>query len=233
MNYIFDNLEPFGVIVSGSIVRGNPDPSSDFDIHVLHEHPWRRRIQKWFEGVPAEIFINSPAWVEGYLAEEATEGRPVTAHMLATGNVVFSSLPRTSDIIGMARATLEKGASFSEAKLEQQRYTAACLVEDALEVSHRDEATAALIFGHAVEAIVRYWFASRQRFSVRPKEQLFVIRAEAPETGHLIEQALLAPSMALRVTAARELGLSIIGHTGFFEWDSGPSEVNPSNRPAR
>jgi hypothetical protein len=226
MDYIFSNFEPFAVIVSGSIVRGNPDASSDFDILVLHEHAWRRRVQKWFEGVPAEIFINSTAWVEGYLTQEAAEGRPIFAHMLATGVVVFSSSPKTEQIIGMARATLETGASFSEAALEQQRYAAACLFEDAVDVAGRDDVTAALILGRAVDATVKYWFATRQRFSVRSKEQLLAICAEDPEAGRLIEQTLLAPSMELRVSAAQELAQSVLGHTGFFEWDSGPSDAD-------
>jgi hypothetical protein len=228
LDYILDNFEPFAVIVSGSIVRGNPDPSSDFDILVLHDHSWRRRVQKRFEGVPAEIFINSQAWIESYLARESAEGRPVMAHMLTTGVVVFSSSPKTSEIIDLVRASLKRGTSFSEAALERQRYAAACLFEDVVDVADRDEATATLILGRAIDATVRYWFASRQLFSVRSKERLLVIRQEDPKTERLIEQALLAPSMALRAAAARDLAQSVIGNTGFFEWDSGPSEAVPS-----
>ena len=224
VDYIFSNFEPFAVIVSGSIIRGNPDQSSDLDILVLHEHSWRRRIQKLFAGVPAEIFINSSAWMEGYLDQEAAEGRPINAHMLTTGVVIFSSSSETSRILEQARASLEKGADFSEASLEQQRYAAACLFEDALDIADRDNTTAALILGRAVEATVRYWFASKHRFSVRSKEQISVIRVEAPETADLIDQTLLAPAMTQRTTAAHKLAETVIGHTGFFEWDSGPGE---------
>ena len=96
------------------------------------------------------------------------------------------------------------------------------------DVADRDEATATLILGRGIDATVRYWFASRQLFSVRSKERLLVIRQEDPKTERLIEQALLAPSMALRAAAARDLAQSVIGNTGFFEWDSGPSEAVPS-----
>src|ERR1700733_3045561 len=47
LDYIFDNFRPFAIVVSGSIVRGNPDSSSDFDIVVLHDEAWRQRVQKW------------------------------------------------------------------------------------------------------------------------------------------------------------------------------------------
>jgi hypothetical protein len=226
--YIFQNFEPFGVIVSGSIVRGNPDPSSDLDIVVLHEQSWRRRIQKWFEGVPAEIFVNSPAWIKNNLAQETSDGRPVMAHMLTTGAVVFSSSARTMELIELAQFSLAKGPNFSDSALERQRYGAACLFEDALEVAERDPSTSALILGRAAEAAVSYWFASRQRFSVRSKEQMQVIRAEDRHIAELIDGALLSPGIAERVSAARELVQGVIGHTGFFEWDSGPSEMNGS-----
>jgi predicted nucleotidyltransferase len=55
-------VEPLGLVVTGSIVRGNPDPHSDLDIVVLHQHPWRRRVQRWFNGTPTELFFNSEAW---------------------------------------------------------------------------------------------------------------------------------------------------------------------------
>lgn len=183
---------------------------------------------KWFEGVPAEIFINSPAWIESNLAEETEKGRPVMAHMLTTGAVVFSSSFQTGELIELARAVMTKGANFSDSALERQRYSAACLFEDALEIADRDEPTAALILGRAVDSAVQHWFGSRRRFSVRSKEQLHVIRAEDGHTAQLIDEALLAPIMARRVAAARELAQTVIGHTRFFEWDSGPSEISRS-----
>ncbi len=227
LEYVFAEFEPFAVIVSGSIVRGNPDPSSDFDILVLHRHTWRRRVQRWFEGVPAEIFVNSIEWMNRYVEEEATEGRPIMAHMLTTGALVYSSSQDTNDLLERARKSLEGGAHFSEFALEQQRYTAACLYEDAFEIVDRDSANAMLILARAVETTVRYWFASRQRFSVRQKDQLEQIRLDDPETAVLIEGAMLSASTGDRVAAGRSLARRVIGHEGFFEWDSGPSEPNP------
>jgi hypothetical protein len=225
--YVFREFDPFAVVVSGSIVRGNPDPASDFDIVVIHRQPWRRRVQKWFDGVPTEIFVNSPEWIESYLKQESAQGRPVMAHMLTTGVLVYSSSPQTDSILEHARESLERGPQFSEAQLEQQRYGAACLYEDAFEIADRDATNAMLILARAVEATVRYWFASRQRFSVRSKEQFQQINLDDPTTGGLIEQTLLAPVLANRIAAAHDLAQHVIGHTGFFEWDSGPGEAAP------
>ena len=227
LDYVFSEFQPFAVVVSGSIVRGNPDPASDFDIVVVHRHPWRRRVQKWFGGVPTEIFINSPEWIQSYLKQESADGRPIMAHMLTTGALVYSSSPEIGSLIELARENLQRGARFSEAALEQQRYGAACLYEDAFEVADRDATSAMLILGRAVEATVRYWFACRQRYSVRSKEQFQQIKSEDPITGDLIESILLAPVFVNRIAAARDLAQRVVGHTGFFEWDSGPDECTP------
>jgi len=226
IEFIFAEFKPFGVIVSGSIVRGNPDASSDFDILVLHNYSWRRRVQRWFEGVPAEIFVNSPDWMDTYFREESAAGRPVMADMLTTGSVVYSSSPDTRVLIEKAHKSLRDGAHFSEDALQRQRYTAACLFEDALEIAARDDATAMLILGRALDAAVRYWFASRQRFAVRPKEEAAVIMAEDAVNGALLREALTATTASDRFAAARKLGEQVVGHVGFFEWDSGPSEAS-------
>ena len=223
MKFLFAEFAPFAVIVSGSVARGNPDPGSDLDLLVLHEQPWCRRVQQWFEGVPAEIFVNSAAWMERYLLEEAADGRPVMTHMMATGSVIYSASAKTAELIGRARGSLAKGPSSSELALLRQRYAAACLFEDAFELAARDEAGAALLLGRAVSAALEYWFASRQRFLVRAKERLAVVRAEDPEVAMLVERALLEATLTLRVVAARELARKVLGAKGFFAWDSGPS----------
>jgi UTP:GlnB (protein PII) uridylyltransferase len=53
--------EPAALVATGSIIRGNPDPTSDLDIVILHGQPWRRRIQRRFNGTPAELFFNTQA----------------------------------------------------------------------------------------------------------------------------------------------------------------------------
>lgn len=53
-------FNPDGIVVSGTIARGNPDPASDLDILAVHHHPWRQRVQRFFDGVSAEIFVNPP-----------------------------------------------------------------------------------------------------------------------------------------------------------------------------
>ena len=55
---------------------------------MIHRGSFRQRVQKFFSGVPAEIFVNPPSGIEKYFTEEHAVRRPLTAHMLATGFVV-------------------------------------------------------------------------------------------------------------------------------------------------
>jgi predicted nucleotidyltransferase len=75
VDFIFQELEPVGVIACGSIIRGTAHPSSDLDLHVVHYHPHHRFVFRRFEGVPAEILVHSPAALRKYFAEEDRDGR--------------------------------------------------------------------------------------------------------------------------------------------------------------
>ena len=226
--YIFEHFEPFAVLLSGSVAAGNADASSDLDLNVLHRQPWRQRVQRRFAGVPTEIFINSPQWITTCLAQEVASGQLVLCHMLATGRVLFSSSEQTAELIEAARALLAAGPRFSDAALEHMRYSAACLFEDAFAAAAHDEATAALILNQAAEATFSFWFASRQRFSVRAKDRLATIRATSPAIAALLEQVLLVSGVSTRIFAGRQLAQLVLGHTGFFEWDSGHSQESRS-----
>ena len=58
--YIVNTYHPQGLVACGSIIRGSPGPNSDLDLYVIHDQPWRQRVQRWFEGIPTELFINPP-----------------------------------------------------------------------------------------------------------------------------------------------------------------------------
>ena len=89
VRFVFENFEPQAVIAAGSIIRGAGDRGSDLDIYVVHASPYKQRLQRWFGDVPAEIFVNPIPAIREYFASEHRDGRPTTAHMIATGFPVF------------------------------------------------------------------------------------------------------------------------------------------------
>lgn len=88
VSFIESTTDAVAVIAAGTIIRGVPDKNSDLDIYVLHDAPWRCRIQRYFNGVATEIFVNRFDHVYTYFVDEDRKGRPMTAHMLATGVVL-------------------------------------------------------------------------------------------------------------------------------------------------
>lgn len=80
--------QPLGIVIAGSIVRGEAGPTSDLDLYVVHDQPWRLRAQRRFAGVPAELFVSPPAQIRRYFASEHADGQPSTAHMFATGELL-------------------------------------------------------------------------------------------------------------------------------------------------
>ena len=218
--------EPLGVLVTGSIVRGNPGPASDLDIVVLHAQPWRRRIQRWLNGTPVELFFNSGAWLEHCIRDEAEHGRPVMAHMLATGTLLVDTDGQMASIVETAREVLGRGPCMSADALLRDRYAAACQVEDALDFEGVDSADGRQLLASAVEAIVNHAYWRRNQFIPRPKERLAVLAGFEPEVARLLSSALIEPS-SVALHALKQAAEQVLGTAGFFEWDSGQDNVLP------
>ena len=138
VTYILGRFQPVGIIASGSILRGNPGPSSDLDIYVIHAQTWRQRIQKFFNHIPAEIFVNPPKAVLGYFEEEQKEGRLITAHMLSTGFVVLNRGEIVEKLRQQAESFITAGCHPGETDLLPKRYMIASRVEDGMDIAAND-----------------------------------------------------------------------------------------------
>jgi hypothetical protein len=216
-------FRPLGIVVSGSIVRGEAGPTSDLDVFVVHGEPWRLREQRRFAGVPAELFVNPPAQVRRYFASEHAEGRPCTAHMFATGEVV---LPHAAidELVDEARGWLARPLAFTPAQLAGQRYIAVDLLDDARDTIQSDPAAAHLLLASAVERIIAHAFLSRGRFQPRRKRAIADLADLDPVAATLVRRfAGCAGPAAL--AAAEELARRVLGADTFFEWSSDPDPV--------
>lgn len=224
--YILDRYreDALGIVASGTIVGGSPDPTSDLDLYVVHGKPVRQRLQKLFRGVPAEIFVNPPAVIRKYFEAEHRDGRPVTAHMLSTGTVILARDPVVHELCSEAAAWMERSFTPSEDQLLAERYHAATLYEDARDVAKRDPATAVLLLGQAVLRMVQYWFRSHGHFIPRGKEQIDRLTALDRELGRAVRAFFLALPEK-RWELAEYIARRTIGVEGFFEWESEPEDV--------
>jgi hypothetical protein len=220
-------VEPVAIVASGSIIRGNPGPSSDLDLVVLHDQPWRRRVQRWFNETPVEVFFNSEDWLKHYILTEIAEGRPVMAHMLATGELLLDSEGRMEALRSLSRDVLQGGPNLGPEALLRDRYAAAIVVEDALDFVDLDSPDARRVRALAVDALIRHEYLRRNQFLPRRKERLSLLSQTAPDLAGLLASALSEASVAVAGTALRKASEQVLGTTGFFEWDSGTDSSHP------
>ena len=222
---IFEETDPQAIIASGTIIRGNPDATSDLDLFVIHERPVRRRLQKSFRGVPAEIFFNPANQVREYFKGENRSGHPSASHIIATGTVVYSEGTIADELRAEALEWLERPLANTDDDLVRARYFAATRLEDGADVVDKDPATSALFLTQAVSAMMEFFFLSKRIAAPRNKELLTAIARTDRTLGNLIEEFFRTPSPAKRLDLANTIADRTIGVRGFFEWDSGWEDV--------
>lgn len=224
LDWITGHFTPTGIVVSGSILRGNPHPNSDFDLYVLHEQAFCQRVQKRFNGVPCEIFVNNAAHVQSYFASEWRANRPVTAHLLATGQVVHGhDNPQLLALLAEARHYLTQAASLTEEQATFRAYGLATLFEDATDTLGTDALTCRYLLDQAVAQAVEYAFVARQCPLPRIKDRLRSLAELDAGLGLGVQQFYLAASLEEKYALAKELVFRVAGAVAFFEWASLPA----------
>ena len=224
--FVLAEVDAVGVVAAGTIVRGRPHAASDLDLYVIHEAPLRRRVQRLFgERVPTEIFINPPAAVRAYFIAEHEGGRPVTAHMLATGHVVLSRHPVVEALRREAAEWLARPSAPSAPALLRARYDAATRFEDAVDVACDDPATAAMLLGGAVTAMLETWCRTRLGAIPRGKDLLAQVTALDAGLGAAAREVFGDGPLSRRLAAAERVADHTVAARGFFEWDSGAEPV--------
>ncbi len=225
VTFILDRFEPVGIIASGTIIRGNPRPSSDLDLYVIHHQPFRQRVQRLFNGVPAEIFVNPPRQVEVYFESERQAARPLTAHMLATGFVVLDRDPVVEHLRQRAQDVLAQPPNLSPDVLRFKRYMAASEYEDACDVAGSDPFTARMILGSAVRSMLHYRFWQANRYQPRDRDLIAALDDLDPELARLARDFFAAAEVAQQVAISGQIADRTIRTRGFFEWESAPEDV--------
>jgi hypothetical protein len=224
--FVVERYAPWAVVAAGTVIRGTPDRYSDIDLYVLHDAPYRQRVQRFFRNIPVEIFVNTEASVSRYLAEEEKDGHLFTAHMLATGVVIQGmDEPRLADLRARAQESLEGRPNWSHSRKVRSRYEAATMIEDAIDCHEADASTAMRFLNRGVDAAITVWFEHRGHFIPRQKEILERIDVEAPELAHLLHVFWGDYSYDDRWDAGMAISDRILGTRGFFEWESDRESV--------
>jgi hypothetical protein len=232
--YIRATWQPIGVVVAGSIVRGEGGPMSDLDVMIIHEEPWRLREQRRFAGVPAELFVNPPAQIRRYFGPQHAEGRPSTAHMLATGERLELPAgpphPVVTELIREAHDWMSRPVELTPAQLAGERYGPVDLIDDARDAIDDDPAAAQLLLASAVSDIIGYAFVRRGEFRPRRKRAVAALAALDPAAGELARRWSSQPGRAALATV-EQLARHVLGVDTFFDWSSGRDPVSLDTPP--
>jgi len=222
VEHIFSEFTPVAIVATGTIIRGNAHANSDLDMYVVHLADYRRRIQRFFAGVATETFVNPPSAVRAYFRDEDQDGRRITAHMLATGVIVFRDGPTIDQLRAEAEEWLAKETVMSEAERISARYAIASRLEDALDVVETDEITGWMQLTDAVTAMLEYSCKAGRGWIPRRKELLASVASTQPEVARLAREFFRSDTAAHGAELASQIADRTIGARGFFEWDSGP-----------
>lgn len=219
VGWVRATFDSMGIVVCGSIVRGEGGPRSDLDVIVLHRAPWRLRDQRRFQGVPAEVFVNPPSAIRGYFAAEHARARPSTAHMLATGVVVHATEPVVGHLIVEARSWLARTPEVTEDRLVRLRYEIVDLLDDASDLIDRDPTAATLLLGQVVDRAIALVFWQHRLFQPPRKDVVRRLQEIDPGAAELVyEYTSGAPEHRLWIVAA--LARHTSGTDTFFGWTS-------------
>ncbi len=221
--YILARYEVLGLFACGTIVAGTPDANSDLDLFVIHGKPQRQRVQKRFQGVATEIFVNPPETIRRYFAEEVT--RPSTAHMLANGRLLLDRHPITEELVAEAHSWLAAAPNLSVTQLTMRRYMAADAFENAQDIALADPANSSLILHQAVQAMLDYSFLAANRPLPRAKRTLAALVELDPTLGELARRYYDAAGHNERLTLADKIAAHTIQTRGFFEWETPLEEM--------
>jgi hypothetical protein len=225
-SYILERFQPvLGIIVAGSILRGQGDERSDLDTFVIFEGDYRQRVQKLFNGVRFEIFANPPRRVPMYFLEEQSDGEPSTAHMVATGHILLNRSPVIDTLRQQAQEMLQSPPSYSASFLTMQRYATADAFENALDLRQRDPMMGLSLIASVLPAMLKFHYYKQGKFVPRHKAMLESLRVDAPELAALVE-AFWQSAGDSRFEIASQIADMTIGTQGFFEWESEAQKVD-------
>jgi len=225
VSYAISRYEVSAVLLAGTVLRGAPDRASDLDIFVLHRGATRQRVQKFFNSVPVELFVNPPERIPRYFEEDNPSGRPMAAHMFASGFAILDQEGQLAALVESAQEWLAKAPAYPHQHALFERYFAATLIEDALDIYERDPAGALLILGQAVPRMLLYVFIERGENQPRQKDLLAAVAAIDPELADLAGRFSTGGSLGERLSAAKQIADRTIGTRGFFEWESQPERA--------
>jgi hypothetical protein len=213
--------EVIGIWLAGSLARGPGDANSDLDLYVLVDGSHRRRINRRFNGVPVEIFLNPPEWARRYIGENRELGRKSSIGMMASGLILLDPRGECAALADECRAAIDLGPAVPAVQLEFRRYFAVDGLDNARDVADRDPTTARLMAAESLREAATIWFLRQGEWPPRQKELFPVLRARHPEAAALVDRCAATGDL----TAGAGALYLLLGVDTFYEWETQPEPM--------
>lgn len=220
VKFILKKFSVQGIIVTGSIISGRPSKSSDLDIHVINNRYERQRIQRFFNNVPTEIFVNPVHKVKEYLEEEFISGKASTASMYVNGFVILDQNQNVFKIRSKSKEILSRSPSTNSFILQNIRYQAADTYENGTDVIETDIPMALSLISEAVRLAIHYKFRKEGKWIPRHKDLFIELDKLDSNLSRIAKDFYLNPDIQQKFKIAEQIMDLTIKTRGFFEWDS-------------
>ncbi len=184
----------------------------------------------FMDEVRVEVFFNPPWVIRLYFIDEAKDGTPSTAHMLATGTVLYAQGSVLPELRTEADRLLRKGPPpIDEAELTHRRYAIIDLAEDADDVRASDPDALAYLLPLLVDRAIGLLYARGRRWRPKPKRLPGDLHHLDPIAATLLREYLQAPDLTRRDALACALVDRAITPLPrrFFAWDSAVEACPP------
>lgn len=219
LDFVFGrSSRPLAVTLSGSVVRGHGDPHSDLDLWIVVEGKHRQRVQKRLNGVPCEMFFNPEHRVHRYFSDEAREGAAPSIGLTLDGLVLYDPDGVAERLRGQALRVREAGPQVPPEEVVLRKYLAGDMLDNARDVSIRDPLMAGILTATAVKSALQLAYILAGTWIPRDKDLWLRLDEVRPHAVQPVKAYALDPSP----DAAAAVLESIMGISGFFEWESVP-----------
>lgn len=225
LQFIHETYEPVAILVSGTIIRGNPHTNSDLDLVVIHDEPWRQRTQRFFNGVPAEIFVNPSFQIERTFDQETAAGRPVMAHMIASGYILHDPFNVMAGLRSTALRCIEAGPQVSAEKMTQLAYLVTASFEDAVDIADIGPDRSRVLILSALDEAAKLAFLKAGKWIPRSKLLFSELDSLHPELASATRRAIAASTTAEAIASAEPVIQDVAGAIRFFEWETEPQHL--------
>lgn len=226
ISFIVERFQPTGILVAGTIIRGEGHLNSDLDFAVTHDRPWRQRVQRFENGVPIEVFVNPLFQWEKTFASEVRSGQPSMLGICSTGIPVYESGLDLTKLVATAQRLYPGGPEVSEEYLMSLRYALVTQFEDAVDIEHEDLDRSNAYVINSLQQAARLFILQAGQWLPREKRLFEHLTELNLELGGQLRAVFAAPRTAW-VELAAPIVEQVAGTARFFEWESGRQPVSP------